>query len=205
MDYMKNYRALCSGRQSLGRHRSDSTYYESHHITPKSLGGSDDSFNLVLLTAKEHYIAHLLLFMHYKQVGGEALRKMAFALVGMTSGLKKRKTYKIQSSRSYAVLKEAAMLASLGRKVEDTVKYKQPKSNKHKQAIRQARLAAPPRSKESREKMRKSALNRGDNFTGNYLQAKCPNCLKEGQKNAMLRWHFNNCKVRKEVANAQLA
>lgn len=124
MNYMEHCRALCSGRQSLRRHRNDSTYYESHHIIPKSLGGSDDTFNLVLLTAK------------------------------------------------------------------------------HKQAIRRARLAAPPRSEESREKMRKSALNRGDNFTGNHLRAKCPHCLEEGQKNAMLRWHFNNCKVRKEVANA---
>ena len=36
-------------------------YYESHHIIPKSLGGSNDHNNLVLLTPREHYIAHLLL------------------------------------------------------------------------------------------------------------------------------------------------
>ena len=36
-------------------------YVESHHIIPKSLGGSNSKDNLVLLTAKEHYIAHLLL------------------------------------------------------------------------------------------------------------------------------------------------
>jgi hypothetical protein len=37
------------------------TYVENHHIIPKSLGGYDTKENLVYLTAREHYIAHLLL------------------------------------------------------------------------------------------------------------------------------------------------
>lgn len=36
-------------------------YVEHHHILPKALGGSDDSSNLVALTAKEHFLAHVLL------------------------------------------------------------------------------------------------------------------------------------------------
>ena len=36
-------------------------YCEAHHIIPKCLGGSDDKTNIILLTAREHYIAHLLL------------------------------------------------------------------------------------------------------------------------------------------------
>lgn len=36
-------------------------YVERHHITPKSLGGSDSDFNLVFLTLREHCVAHLLL------------------------------------------------------------------------------------------------------------------------------------------------
>ena len=200
---MKHYRALCSGRKSLNKHRKDSTYYESHHITPKSLGGSDDDFNLVLLTAKEHYIAHLLLFMHYKQLGGEALRKMSFALVSMAahtnSNLCRKK---ITGSRTYSTIREAARLSRLGCVVEDTTAYRKPKSKKHKEAIRKARLEAPPRTPETKTKMRISALKRGDNFTGNYVQVKCPYCLKEGQLNAMKRWHFTNCKVEKEVSHA---
>ena len=34
---------------------------EEHHIIPKSLGGSNESDNLVCLTSREHYIAHALL------------------------------------------------------------------------------------------------------------------------------------------------
>ena len=36
-------------------------YTETHHIQPKSLGGSDSKDNLIELTAREHFIAHLLL------------------------------------------------------------------------------------------------------------------------------------------------
>jgi DNA-directed RNA polymerase specialized sigma24 family protein len=36
-------------------------YFERHHILPRALGGTDDSSNLVTLTAKEHFVAHVLL------------------------------------------------------------------------------------------------------------------------------------------------
>jgi len=36
-------------------------YYEAHHIVPKSFGGSNKRSNLVLLTAREHFLCHLLL------------------------------------------------------------------------------------------------------------------------------------------------
>ena len=36
-------------------------YYETHHIIPKSLGGTDTVENLVNLTAREHFICHALL------------------------------------------------------------------------------------------------------------------------------------------------
>jgi hypothetical protein len=36
-------------------------YAEKHHIIPRALGGSNHPSNLVYLTAREHFIAHLLL------------------------------------------------------------------------------------------------------------------------------------------------
>jgi hypothetical protein len=36
-------------------------YVERHHVLPKALGGTDDSSNLVALTAREHFVAHVLL------------------------------------------------------------------------------------------------------------------------------------------------
>lgn len=35
---------------------------ERHHILPRSMGGTDDWDNLVRLSPREHYVAHLLLF-----------------------------------------------------------------------------------------------------------------------------------------------
>jgi 5-methylcytosine-specific restriction endonuclease McrA len=183
----------------MQRAKGGETYYELHHILPKSLGGLDLQENLVLLTAREHYIAHLLLYAIYKQKGGSAFRKMAFALVSMLSNAN-TSTYRF-SARSYSIMREAAMYASLGRKVEDTVNYKKPKSEKHREAIKQARLAAPARSEETKNKLR-IAAQLSDKFTANYTKATCPHCLKEGQTTAMRRWHFSNCKVGKEVLDA---
>ena len=43
------------------RYKTKTNYYEKHHIIPHSLNGSDEKKNLVLLTAKEHYLCHWLL------------------------------------------------------------------------------------------------------------------------------------------------
>lgn len=41
--------------------RDSDVYYEVHHIIPKYMGGSNEKTNLVLLTAREHLLAHWLL------------------------------------------------------------------------------------------------------------------------------------------------
>ena len=56
------YYSLMSSYKSRGLVKSAlEGYYEKHHIVPKSLGGSNDSSNLVLLTFPEHVQAHKLL------------------------------------------------------------------------------------------------------------------------------------------------
>ena len=57
MNYSTHYKSLIE----RAKIRSLTGYKESHHIVPKCLGGTDDSANLVNLTAREHYIAHILL------------------------------------------------------------------------------------------------------------------------------------------------
>lgn len=52
-------------------------YTEKHHIIPRSFGGSDNKDNLVKLTAREHYIAHFLLWK--MKFPGAYHSKMAFA------------------------------------------------------------------------------------------------------------------------------
>ncbi len=78
----KEYYRVIEEAQSLGRVKikdrgcEDYEYFESHHIIPKSLGGSDSYRNLVLLTPEEHYICHSLLPDFCE---GEAKVKMMYA------------------------------------------------------------------------------------------------------------------------------
>ena len=55
-------------------------YTERHHIIPRSLGGQDTIENLVSLTAREHFICHLLLV---KITEGRNKDKMTAAVWGM--------------------------------------------------------------------------------------------------------------------------
>ena len=63
MDYYKIYNSIINNVKN--RPRDENIYYESHHIIPKCLGGNDKKDNLVLLTAREHFICHLLLVKMY--------------------------------------------------------------------------------------------------------------------------------------------
>jgi hypothetical protein len=40
-------------------------YTELHHIQPRCMGGSNSIDNIVALTAREHYLVHLLLIKMY--------------------------------------------------------------------------------------------------------------------------------------------
>lgn len=60
MNYKMHYDRLIETR--LNRAKVSSEYYEKHHIIPRCLGGKDTEDNLVFLTAREHFIAHWLLF-----------------------------------------------------------------------------------------------------------------------------------------------
>lgn len=63
MSFKSTYETLINNAKSLNRSKGKGIYYESHHIIPKCLGGKDTKDNLVLLTAKEHYKAHKLLYL----------------------------------------------------------------------------------------------------------------------------------------------
>lgn len=74
--YFRHYMALIENAKNSTRLKSES-YFENHHIIPKSLGGSNKKNNMVLLTAKEHFIAHLLLV---RCVLPEDIHKMTAAI-----------------------------------------------------------------------------------------------------------------------------
>jgi hypothetical protein len=81
MNYQYIYNNLINNALAMGRTKKTNDGLDRHHIIPKSLGGSNDASNLVLLTGKEHYLAHkLLVKMHI----GADRKKMIYALWWMS-------------------------------------------------------------------------------------------------------------------------
>ncbi len=118
MNYERIYKQLIESRKLLNRKKDKSNYYEKHHILPRSLGGSNSEENLVLLTLKEHFVAHLLLI---KITKGNDKRKM-YAALSMFS--KHKLPNRIFSARQYAQIKEAVIKANLGRIVSKETREK---------------------------------------------------------------------------------
>jgi hypothetical protein len=82
-----------------GQTRIFDGYTERHHIVPRSLGGSNSASNISKLTAREHFIVHLLLV---KITKGPELRKMCYALHKMMYGATKRFSHVYYKSLSFA-------------------------------------------------------------------------------------------------------
>ena len=61
-----NYQIIYDNLINQAKNRLVDGYTEKHHILPKSMGGSNQAFNIVKLTAREHFLAHWLLFKIYK-------------------------------------------------------------------------------------------------------------------------------------------
>ena len=106
MNYYRLYDKIISSRKLLNRkkrkrdHRNY-VYYESHHIIPKSMGGSNDPDNLVLLTAREHFIAHWLLWkIHKSKEMGCAFGLMSKSRYDLKMNSHKYSACKIASSES---------------------------------------------------------------------------------------------------------
>jgi len=82
--------------------RTLTEYIEKHHIIPRSLGGNDSLDNLVELTAREHFICHLLLT---KMLTGKDKAKMSQAVWMMVScSSDNQSRYKV-NNRVYEKLK----------------------------------------------------------------------------------------------------
>lgn len=88
MNYKKIYDDLIESRLKLNREKSKDNYFERHHIIPKCVGGTDDANNFIILTAREHFIAHYLLTKIYKDCN-----KMKYAFNMMNSSSKNQNRY----------------------------------------------------------------------------------------------------------------
>jgi hypothetical protein len=192
-------------------------YTEKHHILPKSLGGSNDKSNLVRLTAREHFICHMLLV---KFTQGKDRIKMIHAAWRMTCSANQENRH-VANSHSYQLIrtqyidliknrprseetKQKLRDANLGKIVPDWVKQKMKDGQKNRPAISEEtrakrsaslkgkNLGKTPRlgavlTDESKKKMSQSALHR--------LKLTCPHCNRSLDPANYSRYHGDKCKT----------
>ena len=104
MDYKLIHDKIIQKAISESRKRGDGIYYEEHHILPKCMGGKDMKTNLVLLTAREHFVIHKLLptiYPEYRKELSLALHRMSFSTTS-----KMKRNYRIGSREFERIRKE---------------------------------------------------------------------------------------------------
>jgi hypothetical protein len=115
-------------------------YTEKHHIIPRSLGGTNDSKNLVELTAKEHRLVHILL--PRMTINAAHTKSMWYALWMMLRTKNKNQYRTISQGSAFEMAK---------------IKVAENSSRLHKGKIV---------SKETREKISRSCRGRSSSFKG---------------------------------------
>jgi hypothetical protein len=177
-----------------------SGYKERHHILPRSLGGLDTSENLVDLTAREHFIAHLLLA---KMYGGKMIH--AVYMMSTRNGYTNRTYEKMRLEFIDGIKNNKERSAKISQSLKG-----RPKSEEHKEAYRQSRLASGGWvvSQDHKRKVSEKMSGNGNPMWGqthteearkiiseaNKQQVSCPHCGTTGAIAIMGRWHFDNCK-----------
>jgi len=224
---MNKYEKWYSGIIENARNRKTDEYTETHHILPRSLGGSDTPDNLVDLTAREHFMCHWLLT---KMHTGQARGKMINALYMMQGQGPYQTRYKSKiTSRIYKNLREeyAVYISNLNKG------RKQPPEEKARQIAAITGRKRAPFSEEWKENLSKNHKSKNPDYNtahseetrkkiGDKLRGKkqdparvaaraekqrslnmkrekklCPHCNREVAVNGYARWHGDNCKEKK--------
>lgn len=156
MDYKKIYEQLIDSRKN--KPKIPGQYYERHHIVPFSMSKDNNEKNLIYLSAREHFLAHWLLWRIHRN------RQTAYAFWCMCNwNTELQKLNRKFSSIVYAEAKEACHIvgkseefkqkvseAQIGKKMSDETKKKisdslknRSLSEEHKLKIKNTRLANP--------------------------------------------------------------
>lgn len=106
MNYKRIYDEIINNRIVNRLDKKDSLI-ERHHIIPRCLGGTDDDYNLVCLTPREHFLCHLLLTKIYNEKNTAYYYKIIKAFFMMFSYSKNNSTRHVRiNARLYENLKK---------------------------------------------------------------------------------------------------
>lgn len=206
MNYQKIYDDLMISRLEMKseryKARKQGVYFEGHHRIPKHLGGTGTSKsglnndNIVLLTAREHFLAHWMLWRIHQD------RPSALAFHMMTRINKNQN--RISSSRAFEEARIACSITNKGNsyaKGVDKVISEEQKNNhsifmKGRYCGEKNSFFGKKHSEETILKLKNPKSEEHKSKLKKILSVKieCPNCHNKYDNRNAKRWHFENCK-----------
>ena len=123
------------------------SYVEKHHIIPRCIGGSNHKENIVSLTAREHFVCHLLLT---KMTTGKVKQAMCWA-VGKFAQVNKNQQRNF-TSWEYQKIRENISFARTGKKHSDESRKKMSEKAKGRTPWNKGKTGVQEHSAESNKK-----------------------------------------------------
>jgi len=160
-------------------------YKEKHHIVPKCMGGDNNSLNIAVLTAREHYVAHWLLHKIYPENAN-----LIYVFNFMING--NRKKYLKLSSKEYEKIK--LLISETRKKFKYTSESKLKISNSQKQRYKLNPKIHPQLGKhrtiDEKEKSSESMKKWHKTHTHKMLNKKHKNESKIKMRNSSLMYEY---------------
>lgn len=213
MDYNRLYNNIVNKAKSENRQKGTGIYYEAHHIIPICLGGAGTRSewkwhpNIVLLTAKEHFICHRLLCRMYP-----GNTKLVYALWRMCTSKSNNQQRIVVSPLAYeeARLQYIKSNPKKGKKLSGEVKNRMSVAALNRDPSRKVfgrKESEGTRFKKSVSKLGKRNPMFGRKMTEEQKELRrklilqqpiveCEHCGKTGRGPTMKQFHFSNCKLK---------
>ena len=191
--YKKIYTKIIARGKLRGLDKTKLTvYYEKHHIKPRCVGGEDIDKNLVLLTYREHIIAHVILTRIYKD-NADLIRAASFMLSVTREDENGNKiVIKLSNSKVAEEIKLRAVELNRG---ENSPSFGRKLTEEHKKIL--SIVNSHPKSESMKRKL--SEINTGKHLTEETKQklsrihkGKKPNLSVEVREAKARRWRENN-------------
>jgi len=174
--YSKWYYQIINAAQQRKLFKEE--YKERHHIIPKSLGGSNSKENLIDLTAREHFVCHLLLT---RMLTGKEKAKMIHAVNQLMSQKNQHQFDRyVPNSRIYEMIKTKLQeIKSISMKLDNPMSNPQVK-DKHQLAMnkrgKSSGMSGKTHSEETKAKMK---IKRAEQVITDAAKEKISKTIKE--------------------------
>lgn len=182
-------------------------YTEKHHIIPKCMGGSNDKSNIVKLTARQHFVCHLLLT---KMVNKQPyISKLKYAAILLYHVHGQKITSKMYESLKSNIKQDQAWITKRTKGLKGrvsptkgTVAWNRgiPNTPEHR-----AKCSASLKGKATWNKGKKASKEHRKNISNGMkdctfdhmkIKVKCKYCDKHSTQSAITRYHNDNCKIK---------